>query len=648
MCVLLKNGEKMKDTITERLLTDHLVDGKLQQGNEIGLSIDQVLTQDATGTVVYLEFESMGIPRAKPSIAVSYVDHNIIQTDSRNADDHRFLQSCAARFGIIFSPPGNGVSHHVHRQRFGIPGQTLLGSDSHTTTGGCLGMLAMGAGGVEVAMALAGHPYYIVTPKVWGVYVKGEFQPYVSGKDLILELLRRYSCRAGTGKIMEFFGPGLKNMDMSARATIANMAVDMGLTAGVFPSDEVTKDFLARNSRPRAWRPLSAGPDPQWDELIEINLGDIEPMVACPSNPDNVKRASELSDIEVQQVIIGSSCNGSYRDFMIAAKIMEGKLRHPNVSFEINTGSRQTLDNVLAAGGINMLLEAGARVHEPGCLGCIGMGQAPATGTVSLRTFPRNFKGRSGTKDDRVYLCSPETAAASALAGCITDPRTLGAAPEIKYPDRFKFKPEWFINPPEDGSSVEIIRGPNIKPLPVFEALAGTMEGTVLIKVEDNISTDIIMPAGSRVLPYRSNIPAISEFVFEVIDPDFPKRAKEHKGGVVVAGENYGQGSSREHAALAPRYLGVWAKLAKSFARIHKANLVNFGILPLVFADPADYDRIQQGDRLQLPQVRDAVESGKTEIDVQVGGRTIKTLLDVSDRQRQILLVGGILNLANQ
>lgn len=648
MCVLLKNGEKMKDTITERLLTDHLVDGKLQQGNEIGLSIDQVLTQDATGTVVYLEFESMGIPRAKPSIAVSYVDHNIIQTDSRNADDHRFLQSCAARFGIIFSPPGNGVSHHVHRQRFGIPGQTLLGSDSHTTTGGCLGMLAMGAGGVEVAMALAGHPYYIVTPKVWGVYVKGEFQPYVSGKDLILELLRRYSCRAGTGKIMEFFGPGLKNMDMSARATIANMAVDMGLTAGVFPSDEVTKDFLARNSRPRAWRPLSAGPDPQWDELIEINLGDIEPMVACPSNPDNVKRASELSDIEVQQVIIGSSCNGSYRDFMIAAKIMEGKLRHPNVSFEINTGSRQTLDNVLAAGGINMLLEAGARVHEPGCLGCIGMGQAPATGTVSLRTFPRNFKGRSGTKDDRVYLCSPETAAASVLAGCITDPRTLGAAPEIKYPDRFKFKPEWFINPPEDGSSVEIIRGPNIKPLPVFEALAGTMEGTVLIKVEDNISTDIIMPAGSRVLPYRSNIPAISEFVFEVIDPDFPKRAKEHKGGVVVAGENYGQGSSREHAALAPRYLGVWAKLAKSFARIHKANLVNFGILPLVFADPADYDRIQQGDRLQLPQVRDAVESGKTEIDVQVGGRTIKTLLDVSDRQRQILLVGGILNLANQ
>ncbi|MHC4855943.1 MAG: aconitate hydratase, partial [Planctomycetota bacterium] len=482
----------------------------------------------------------------------------------------------------------------------------------------------------------------------WGVYVEGEFQPYVSGKDLILELLRLFSCKGGTGKIMEFYGPGVKNMDMSARATIANMAVDMGLTAGIFPSDEVTKDFLTRNSRPDAWRELSTGPNPEWDEHTEINLSDIEPMVACPSNPDNVKNASELSDVEVSQVIIGSSCNGSYRDFMIAAKIVEGKFRHPMVSFEINTGSRQTLDNVLAEGGANMLLEAGARIHEPGCLGCIGMGQAPATGTNSLRTFPRNFKGRSGTKDDHVYLCSPETAAASALSGHITDPRTLGEAPKIHYPDHYKFKPDWFIQPPKDSSKVKIIRGPNIKPMPEFEALSNSLEGAVLIKVGDNISTDGIMPAGARVLPYRSNIPAISEFVFEGIDPDFPKRAKDNNGGIVIGGENYGQGSSREHAALAPRYLGVRAKVVKSFARIHKANLVNFGILPLTFADSSDYDRINQGDMIILPDIRAAVADGKGGIPIQAGDTIIMTKLEVSNRQRKILLAGGILNLAKK
>lgn len=638
----------MKDTIAERILTEHLVEGKLEEGAEIGLKINQTLTQDATGTMVYLEFESLGITRVKAETAVSYVDHNIIQTDSRNADDHRFLQSCAAKFGIVFSPAGNGVSHHVHRQRFGIPGQTLLGSDSHTTTGGCLGMLAMGAGGVEVAMAMAGHPYYIETPKIWGIYVEGQFQPLVSGKDLILDLLGRYSCKAGTGKIMEFFGPGVKNMDMSARATIANMSVDMGFTAAIFPSDEETKLFLAQNNRESAWRELKTGPNPQWSEVTEIDLGRIEPMVACPSNPDNVKKASELSDIEVQQVIIGSSCNGSYRDFMIAAKIVEGKTRNPNVSFEINTGSRQTLDNVLAAGGISALVEAGARVHESGCLGCIGMGQAPATGTVSLRTFPRNFKGRSGTKDDQVYLCSPETAAASALTGRITDPRTLGEEPKIPYPDKFKYKTEWFIQPSKDPAAVEIIRGPNIKPLPDFVPLADTLKGTVLIKVGDDISTDIIMPAGNRVLPYRSNIPAISEFVFEIIDPKFPTRAKEHDGGIVIGGENYGQGSSREHAALAPRYLGVCAKIVKSFARIHKANLVNFGILPLVFNDPADYEFIKQGSEISIPGIRSAVANGESEITVMVGGRQIITRLEVSQRQRRILLAGGILNLAKQ
>jgi aconitate hydratase len=638
----------MDQTITAQILNAHLVEGKLETGSEIGLAIDQTLTQDATGTMVYLEFESLGITRVKPKIAVSYVDHNIIQTDSRNADDHRFLQSCAAKFGVIFSPPGNGVSHHVHRQRFGVPGQTLLGSDSHTTTGGCLGMLAMGAGGVEVAMAMAGHPYYIETPKVWGIHVEGEFQPFVSGKDLILELLRRYSCKAGRGKVMEFFGPGVKNMDFSARATIANMSVDMGFTAAIFPSDEETKNFLAQNGREDVWRELKTGPNPKWDELTEINLGEIEPMVACPSNPDNVKKASELSNIEVQQVLVGSSCNGSFRDFMIVAKMVEGKTRHPNVSFEINPGSRQTLDNVLASGGIAALLEAGARVHEPGCLGCIGMGQAPATGTVSLRTFPRNFKGRSGTKDDAVYLCSPETAAASALTGHITDPRTMGQEPKIEQPKKFKFRSDWFIQPPSDSSAVEIIRSPNIRPLPDFPPLPESLQGSVLIKVGDNISTDIIMPAGNRVLPYRSNIPEISKFVFETIDPEFPVRAKEMGGGVVVGGENYGQGSSREHAALAPRYLGVFAKIVKSFARIHKANLVNFGILPLVFADPADYEVISQGSKLSFPEIRKTIAEGATEIPVVVEGKQIMTILDVSERQRKILLAGGILNQAKQ
>jgi len=638
----------MKDTIAEQILSEHLVEGQLRPGTEIGLTIDQALTQDATGTMVYLEFESMGLDTVQSSTAVSYVDHNIIQTDSRNADDHRFLQSCAARFGVIFSPPGNGVSHHVHRQRFGIPGQTLLGSDSHTTTGGCLGMLAMGAGGVEVAMAMAGHPYYIQTPKLWGIQVEGSFGPYVSGKDLILELLRRHSCKAGTGKIMEFFGPGVKNLDMSARATIANMSVDMGFTAAIFPSDEETRRFLERNGRGEVWRPLSTGNDPQYDEVTRMDLRSIEPMVACPSNPDNVKKAAELQDVPVQQVIIGSSCNGSYRDFMIAARIVEGKTRHPEVSFEINTGSRQTLDNVLAAGGATALLEAGARIHEAGCLGCIGMGQAPATGTVSLRTFPRNFKGRSGTPDDQVYLCSPETAAASALTGRITDPRSLGSAPVIEYPTKFKYKADWFVYPPADRSRVEIVRGPNIKPLPDFKALPESLEGTVLIKVGDNISTDIIMPAGNRVLPYRSNIPAISDFVFDIIDPDFARRARERHGGIVIGGDNYGQGSSREHAALAPRALGVCAKIVKSFARIHKANLVNFGILPLIFADPADYDTIEPDQTLSLPGVRQMIAQGASEISVQVNGRRIAAYLEISDRQRKILLAGGILNLAEQ
>ncbi|HUI93507.1 MAG TPA: aconitate hydratase [Chitinivibrionales bacterium] len=634
----------MKNTLTERLLRAHLIEGEMGPGREIGLRIDQTLTQDATGTMVYLEFESMGLPRVKVELAVSYVDHNVIQTDSRNADDHRFLQSCAAKFGAIFSGPGNGVSHHVHRQRFGAPGKTLLGSDSHTTTGGCLAMLAMGAGGIEVAQAMAGKPYYIMTPAVWGVYLTGMLRPYVSGKDVILELLRRHTSKGGLGRIIEFFGPGVATLDMSARATIANMSVDMGCTAAVFPSDAVTRQYLARNSRESDWQELSAGGGPEWDEHTEIDLDTIEPLVACPSNPDNVKRAADLRGVEVQQVILGSSCNGSYRDFMIAAKIVEGKLKHPNVDFEINTGSRQTLVNVMRAGGTRAFIEAGGRVHEPACLGCIGMGQAPATGTVSLRTFPRNFKGRSGTKDDAVYLCSPETAAASALTGRITDPRTLGPYPEITLPEKYFFKPEWFIMPPADASGVEIVRGPNIKPLPRFGAMPESLSAAVLIKVGDNISTDAIMPAGNRVLPFRSNIPAISDFVFEGLDPSFSRRAKEAGSGVVVGGENYGQGSSREHAALAPRYLGVVAKIAKSFARIHKQNLVNFGIVPLVFKDPRDYDFVEEGDRIVFAGIRRAIEAGATEIAAEIDERVIVAVLDVSDRQRSVLLAGGVLN----
>jgi aconitate hydratase len=636
----------MRGTITEGIIREHLAEGEPVSGQEIGLRVDQTLTQDATGTMVYLEFGSLNLPRVQVDLAVSYIDHNIIQTDFRNADDHRFLQSCAAKFGVLLSQAGNGVSHHVHRQRFGEPGKVLLGSDSHTTTGGCLGMLAMGAGGVEVALAMAGRPYYLVTPEVWGFRLSGELPPYVSGKDLILEILRRFSVRAGIGKVMEFFGPGVAKLGMAARATVANMAVDAGFTAAVFPSDEETRRFLVLNGREEAWRPLATAEDAHFSQVTDIDLGDLEPLVACPSNPDNVRPARELGDVEVQQVIIGSSCNGGYYDFMVAAEMVAGKMKHPSVSFEINPGSRQTLESVLTMGGLQKLIEAGARVHQPGCLGCIGMGQAPGTGTNSLRTFPRNFKGRSGTRDDAVYLCSPETAAASALSGRITDPRTLGGRPEIRYPESFRFNPAWLVPPAEDPEKVEILRGPNIAPFPHFGELPRELEGEVLIKVGDNISTDIIMPAGNRVLPYRSNIPAISDFVFDVLDPDFPKRARERGGGFVVGGENYGQGSSREHAALAPRYLGVAAKLVKSFARIHKANLVNFGILPLVFADPADYGSVGQGDGLRIPDLRRQVEAGATEIPVFSGNRKFLTLLQISPRQRRMILVGGVLNLA--
>ncbi len=642
----------MKGTIAERILDEHKVSGELTPGKEIALGIDQTLTQDATGTLVYLEFEAMGIDRVKPEVAVSYVDHNIIQTDYKNADDHRFLQSAAAKYGVIFSPPGNGVSHHVHRQRFGIPGKTLLGSDSHTTTGGCLGMLAMGSGGLDVALAMAGLPYYITTPEIWGIYVEGSLPDFVSGKDVILELLRRYSVKGGVGTIMEFHGPGVKNLDMSARATIANMGVDIGATAAIFPSDEVTRDWFARNNREEEWVEIPNGESAEYEYVTNINLSELEPLVACPSNPDNVAPARELRSVPVHQVILGSSCNGSYRDFMIAAEMVDGKLKAPHVSFEINTGSRQTLVNLLANGGITRLVNAGARTHEPGCLGCIGMGQAPASGTNSLRTFPRNFKGRSGTSDDAVYLSSPETAAASALNGYITDPRELGQAPNVELPQQFAFNERWFQRPAETPQEVEVERGPNIKPFPELDELPDELELPVVLKVGDNISTDTIMPAGNRVLPYRSNIPAISGYVYDMLDSEFPKRAQELGQSAIIGGENYGQGSSREHAALAPRYLGVRLKLVKSFARIHKSNLINFGIIPLVFSDPADYDQIEQGATLKLTGLRKLVREGAEDIPVTVetanGTREIHARLELSERLRRILVSGGALNYAKQ
>jgi len=586
----------MARNIAEKLIHDHLVEGTAAPGEEIGIRMDQTLTQDATGTMVYLEFESLGIPRVRTELSVSYIDHNIIQTDFKNADDHVFLESIAAKYGVLLSPPGNGVCHHVHHERFGIPGKSLVGSDSHTTTGGCLAMLAIGAGGAEVAMAMAGRPFYMMYPKTWGIRLTGKLQPWVSGKDVILELLRRFTCKAGVGKIMEFFGPGVKNLDMSARATISNMGVDIGATAAIFPSDAITRKYLALNGREEAWSELKADRGATYDEVTELDLSTIEPLVACPHNPDNVKTAAELDGTEIAQVIVGSSANGSYRDLMIAAKIVEGKRIHPYVSFEINPGSRQSLENLEIMGGVLSLIHAGARIHQSGCLGCIGMGQAPATGTKSLRTFPRNFKGRSGTMDDAIYLCSPEVAAASAIQGSIADPRKLGECPKVKYPKKFSFNNDWFVQPAKNPAKVKVVRGPNIAPFPKFAKLKKDIEGEVLLKVGNNISTDIIMPAGNRVLPFRSNIPAISKFVYDVLDESFYDRAKEKGGGIVVGGENYGQGSSREHAALAPRYMGIRAKIVKSFARIHKANLINFGIAPLEFVKPGDYKKIKQGD----------------------------------------------------
>ena len=634
----------MGQTVTEKILAAHLLEGKLEKGGEIGIRIDQTLTQDATGTMAYLEFEAMGIPRVRTELSVSYVDHNLVQSDFKNADDHRFLQSIARKYGLYFSPPGNGISHQIHLERFGQPGKTLLGSDSHTPTGGGLGMLAIGAGGLDVAMAMAGKPFYLVMPKVYGVHLSGRLQPWVSARDILLEVLRRLSVKGGVGYVMEYYGPGVAELSVTDRASITNFGAELGATTSVFPSDANTLAFLAAQGRAECWRELVADSDAVYDATIEIDMSVLEPLIACPSSPDKVVKVSEVAGQPVHQVLVGSCSNSSLRDLMLVAKAMAGRQASHEVSFEINPGSRQVLENLLAQGDTLALIQAGARIHQAGCLGCIGMGQAPATGTISLRTFPRNFPGRSGTKDDRVYLCSPETAVAAAITGKITDPRELGEYPQVSLPTTYLLGDQRIEPPQAGGEAVAIVRGPNIAPFPVFPAAPESWEGPVILKVGDNITTDHIMPAGAQILPLRSNVPAISAFVFNALDPEFSRRAQAAGGCLVVGGENYGQGSSREHAALAPRYLGVEVKLVKSFARIHKANLINFGIVPLTFADPADYERLEAGMAVRIPNLRQALASGAESVILLAGGVEIRAKLELSSRHRQILLAGSLLN----
>jgi aconitate hydratase len=637
----------MGRNLATKILADHLVEGALVPGREISLKIDQTLLQDATGTMAMLEFLAMDIERVKVQLAAQYVDHNLLQTDNKNADDHAFLASAAQKFGVYLSKPGNGVSHQVHLERFGVPGTTLLGADSHTPTAAGLGMLAIGAGGLDVALAMAGHPFHLNCPRIWGVKLTGELQPWVSGKDVILEMLRRHTVKGGVGKIIEYYGPGVQTLSATDRATIGNMGAELGATSSIFPSDRRTLEFLEAQGRGDVWRELAADPDATYDEYEEIDLSKVVPLIACPSSPDNVVPVSEVEGLKVDQVIVGSSVNSSFRDLMTVCRILDGRKIARPLSFHINPGSRQVLENVVAEGGFIMLLLAGAQVHQPGCLGCIGMGQAPGTNQVSLRTFPRNFPGRSGTQEDRVYLCSPETAAAAGVFGVITDPRKLSELlpwPAVQNPKRYLVDDAGLVPPAEDGRAVEIVTGPNIVAFPDFQALPDQLDVEVIIKVGDNVSTDTIMPAGNKVLPFRSNIPAISRFVFEQIDPEFAQRAAVKGDGAVVGGENYGQGSSREHAALAPRFLGIRVKIAKSFARIHRSNLINFGILPLTFKDPADYQRLQQGDRLRISGVRALVEGGATEIPVMVEGGQVMTLLEATERERRELLAGSLLN----
>ena len=630
----------MSGTVTEKILDTHIVEGTRAPGEEVALKIDQTLTQDATGTMAYLQFEAIGIPRVKTELSVSYVDHNTLQTDFKNPDDHRYLQSVARRYGLFFSRPGNGICHQLHLERFARPGKTLIGSDSHTPTAGGIGSFALGAGGLDVAVAMAGLPYRIKYPKIVGMKLTGKLVDWVSAKDVILEVLRRIDVKGGIGKVLEYFGPGVKTLSVPERATITNMGTETGATTSVFPSDEVTKSFMEAQARGDQWIPLVADADAEYDELMELDLSEVEPLAALPHSPGNVKPVREVAGMEVHQVGIGSCTNSSLRDLKIVANILKGKTIAQNLHLTINPGSRQVVEHLIESNELQYLVAAGARMLENACGPCIGMGAAPSSRGTSVRTFNRNFEGRSGTKDAEVLLVSPEVAAATAITGVLTDPRDLGAYPRIEMPQRFIINDNMFISPlpPEEAATIELIRGPNIKPLPDFPPLPKALHGEVLIKVSDNITTDHIMPAGAKILPLRSNIPAISKYVFEAIDPEFPTRALEKGGGFIIGGENYGQGSSREHAALAPKYLGVKAVIVKSFARIHLANLINFGIVPLTFTDPTDYDSVAQGDVLEvlIGELRSDVRLRNLTKDIEFG--LTHTL---SQRDAEILKAGG-------
>ncbi len=634
-------------TAAEKILKAHLVEGEFKKGCEIGIKIDQTLTQDATGTMAYIEYEAMGVPRVRTEKSVAYIDHNTLQTGFENADDHRFIGSVAKKRGISFSRPGNGICHQVHLERFGIPGKTLIGSDSHTPTGGGLGMIAIGAGGLDVAVAMGGGTYYITYPKIVKIELIGRLSPWVSAKDVILEVLRRLSVKGGVGRIIEYCGEGVKTLSVPERATITNMGAELGATTSIFPSDERTYEFLKAQKREDVWAEIKADDDAVYDEELTIDLGALEPMVACPHSPDNVVAVRELAGMKIDQALIGSCTNSSLLDMMKVAYILKGKTAHPDVSLGIAPGSKQVLNMISRSGALSDIIDAGARILESACGPCIGMGQSPNSKGVSLRTFNRNFLGRSGTKDAGIYLVSPETAAASAITGVLTDPRTLGEMPQFDIPDEFIINDNMVTLPAGEGEyeSVEVLRGPNIKDYPKTSPLSDSLRVECSLKTGDNITTDHIMPAGAKILPLRSNIPEISKHCFEVVDTDFPQRALSLGESVIIGGSNYGQGSSREHAALAPLYLGIKAVIVKSFARIHKANLVNAGILPLTFENESDYDCVSQGDRLELTGLRAAVKDENSVIMKNISnGKEIALKIELSEREREIILAGGLLD----
>ncbi|PJA86557.1 MAG: aconitate hydratase [Candidatus Moranbacteria bacterium CG_4_9_14_3_um_filter_42_9] len=635
----------MKMNIAQKIILKHLLSGEMKTGKEVAISIDQTLTQDATGTMAFLQFEALGIPRVKTKLSISYIDHNTLQTGFENADDHRFLQSAATKYGAYFSRPGNGICHQVHLERFGVPGATLIGSDSHTPTGGALGMLAIGAGGLDVAVAMAGGPFYLTMPKIVLVNLTGKLKPWVVAKDIILELLRRLTVKGGVGKIFEFGGTGVAGLTVPERATITNMGAELGATTSLFPSDAETRRFLKSQDREKSWRALKSDPGCHYDSVIDIDLGALEPMIAKPHQPDQVVTVRKIEGLKVDQVLVGSCTNSSYKDLMTLAAILKGKKVHPLISAGVAPGSRQVLEMLGRNGALADLIAAGVRIFESACGACIGMGQAPASGAVTLRTFNRNFQGRSGTADAQIYLASPEVAAAAILTGQITDPRKLGKAPKIALPKKMVIDDGMIIPPTRSGQKIQIVRGANIKPLPLASKMPTDLKGQILLKVSDNITTDHIMPAGAKILPLRSNLPAISQYVFAPIDPTFAERAKNAGGGFILSGENYGQGSSREHAALAPMYLGIKAVVAKSFARIHMANLINFGILPLTLANPQDYARLKQNDELEFSDIRGQLQPGA---EIVVRNITRKKNFAVrhalTQRQIMVVLAGGTLN----